>query len=606
MGFPGANRRSGFIPPIPALDGIRAIAVVAVLLYHADLLWAPGGFLGVEVFFVLSGFLITALLWSELTATGGLGFRGFWFRRARRLLPALFGLLVVTLAAFLIGWPHEIAAIRGDVAAAFSYSSNWYLIGVKRSYFQTFGRPSPFGHLWSLAIEEQFYLLWPLVITVLFARIRRPKRVAGFIGGAALLSASAMWILYNGADPSRVYYGTDTRAAGLLIGAALAVVWRPWTPGYKTRISPRMLEVAALGAGAILVWAFVRWDEFSSFTYRPGIQIVSLASAVLVAASVHPETRLHAILGWKPLRWIGRRSYGIYLWHWPVFVVTRPGIDIGWSSGPVLALRLGITLILAELSFRYLEEPVRRGALGRIGRRLVARARASRVQRRRLQLRWAGGSMAFLIAMALLVGGVVQAPAPALSAQQLALTQSRSTVSPVSTEQPDATAGLEPGATVGAGPLAVIAIGDSVMVDTANALSAQIPGIYVDAFVGRHLRGGISVLRSLRNAGRLGNVVVIHLGTNGAFTRTDFDSIMQVLAGVDRVVFVNLKVPRRWETSDNRTIGDGVARYANAVLVDWHNRWRECGTHVFWSDGIHPTPSGSACYARMVAAAIQP
>ncbi|TMK82755.1 MAG: acyltransferase, partial [Actinobacteria bacterium] len=173
MGFPGANRRSGYIPPIPALDGIRAIAVIAVLLYHADLLWAPGGFLGVEVFFVLSGFLITALLWSELVASGGLGFRGFWFRRARRLLPALFGLLLVTLAAFLIGWPHEIAAIRGDVAAAFTYSSNWYLIGVNRSYFQTVGRPSPFGHLWSLAIEEQFYLLWPLALVLLYKVVRR-------------------------------------------------------------------------------------------------------------------------------------------------------------------------------------------------------------------------------------------------------------------------------------------------------------------------------------------------------------------------------------------------------------------------------------------------
>jgi peptidoglycan/LPS O-acetylase OafA/YrhL len=603
MGFPGANKRSGFIPPIPALDGIRAIAVIAVLLYHADLLWAPGGFLGVEVFFVLSGFLITALLWSELIATGGLGFRGFWFRRARRLLPALFGLLVVVLAAFLIGWPHEIATIRGDVAAAFSYSSNWYLIGVKRSYFQTFGRPSPFGHLWSLAIEEQFYLVWPLLLTLLFARIRRPKRVAAYIGGAALLSASAMWIFYSSADPSRVYYGTDTRAAGLLIGAALAVVWRPWIPGYKSRIGPRTLELAAVGAGAILVWAFVRWDEFSSFTYRPGIQIVALASAVLVAASVHPETRLHAILGWKPLRWIGRRSYGIYLWHWPVYVVTRPGIDIGWSNGPVLVLRLAITLLLAELSFRYVEEPVRRGALGRIGRRLVARARTSRLQRRRLQLGWAGGSMAFLIAMALLVGGVVRAPAPALSASQLAL-ESKPTLPPVTTEQPDVPVRPNLGEQSGSGRYNVVAIGDSVMVDTQNALRAQISGIYVDAVVGRHTSGGVAILRRLRDANRLGDVVVIHLGTNGRLNSSDFDALMSVLTDVPRVVFVNLKVPRSWETPDNRAIAAGVKRYPNTVLVDWHNRWHECGTHVFWSDGVHPTPSGAACYARMVAAAI--
>ena len=603
MGFPGANRRSGYIPPIPALDGIRAIAVIAVLLYHADLLWAPGGFLGVEVFFVLSGFLITALLWSELVASGGLGFRGFWFRRARRLLPALFGLLLVTLAAFLIGWPHEIAAIRGDVAAAFTYSSNWYLIGVNRSYFQTVGRPSPFGHLWSLAIEEQFYLLWPLALVLLYKVVRRPKRVAGFIGGAALLSAIAMWVLYNGNDPSRVYYGTDTRAAGLLIGAALAVLWRPWTPGFKVKVSPRALELAALGAGAILVWAFWRWDEFSSFTYRPGLQLVSLASAVLVAASVHPETRLHAVLGWKPLRWIGRRSYGIYLWHWPVYVVTRPGIDLGWSSGPTLVLRLGLTLLLAELSFRYVEEPIRRGALGRLGTRFAARARTARVQRRRTQLGWATASLAFLLALGLIVGGVVSAPTPALSASQLALIHGVPAVAPVTTEHPDTTERSSASPTP---PLSVVAVGDSVMVDTQNALRAQIPGIYVDALVGRHLRGGISLLRSLRNQHRLGDVVVIHLGTNGAFTSADFDSIMQVLQGIQRVVFINLRVPRRWETPDNRTIAAGVRRYSNAVLLDWHNRWHECGTNVFWSDGIHPTPSGAACYARMVAAAVQP
>jgi peptidoglycan/LPS O-acetylase OafA/YrhL/lysophospholipase L1-like esterase len=602
MGFPGANRRSGYIPPIPALDGIRAIAVIAVLLYHADLLWAPGGFLGVEVFFVLSGFLITALLWSELTATGGLGFRGFWFRRARRLLPALFGLLLVTLAAFLIGWPHEIASIRGDVAAAFSYSSNWYLIAVKRSYFQSVGRPSPFGHLWSLAIEEQFYLLWPILLVLLFKLVRSPKKVATFIGGAALLSAAAMWLLYNANDPSGVYSGTHTRAAGLLIGAGLAIVWRPWTPGYKVKISPRVLELAALGAAAMLGWAFWRWDEFSSFTYRPGIQLVALASAVLVAASAHPETYLRAVLGWKPLRWIGRRSYGIYLWHWPVYVVTRPGIDIGWSSGPTLALRLGLTLLLAELSFRYVEEPIRRGALGRLGRRFASRARTPRVQRRRLQLGWATASGAFLLAVGLVVGGVVSAPTPALSASQLALIHGVPAVSPVTTEHPDTVSKTTPLT----GPVSVTAIGDSVMVDAQNALRAQIPGIYVDATVGRHTSGAVPLLRSLRNQGRLGDVVVIHLGTNGAFTTANFDAIMQVLQSVQRVVFVNLKVPRRWETPDNRALAAGVKRYANAVLVDWHNRWHECGTNVFWNDGIHPTPAGAACYARMIAAAIQP
>jgi hypothetical protein len=204
--------------------------------------------------------------------------------------------------------------------------------------------------------------------------------------------------------------------------------------------------------------------------------------------------------------------------------------------------------------------------------------------------------MATVLVGGLLIGGVVSAPAPALSAAQLGLTPAQS-VAPVTTEQPD----IRPGPS--SGPLIVTAIGDSVMLDTRNALRAQIPGIYVDARVGRHVSGAVPLLTALQRTGKLGNVVVIHLGTNGAFRAQDFDAIMQVLKYTNRVVFVNLRVPRRWETPDNRVIAAGVARYANAVLVDWHRRWRECGSNVFWSDGIHPTPSGSACYARMVAAA---
>jgi lysophospholipase L1-like esterase len=211
--------------------------------------------------------------------------------------------------------------------------------------------------------------------------------------------------------------------------------------------------------------------------------------------------------------------------------------------------------------------------------------------------------MAFLIAMTLLVGSVVRAPAPALSASQLGL-DTKPTLAPVTIEQPDAPVRPNLGEQSGSGLLSVVAIGDSVMVDTQNALRAQIHGIYVDAKVGRHTSGGVAVLRALRDAHRLGDVVVIHLGTNGRLNSSDFDELMSVLTDVPRVVFVNLKVPRSWETPDNRAIAAGVKRYPNTVLVDWHNRWHECGAHVFWNDGVHPTPSGAACYARMVAAAI--
>jgi lysophospholipase L1-like esterase len=222
------------------------------------------------------------------------------------------------------------------------------------------------------------------------------------------------------------------------------------------------------------------------------------------------------------------------------------------------------------------------------------------VQRRRLQLGWAGATLVLLLVGGLLVGGVVSAPAPALSAAQLGLLPVPS-IAPVTTEQPDIE---QPSIN---GPLRVTAIGDSVMVDTKPALRAQIPGIYIDALVGRHVSGAVPILLRLKAQNKLGNVVIIHLGTNGAFRAQDFDAIMRVLSNAERVVFVNLRVPRRWETPDNRVIAAGVARYPNAVLVDWHDRWRDCGRNVFWGDGIHPTPSGSACYARMVAAAaVQP
>jgi peptidoglycan/LPS O-acetylase OafA/YrhL len=601
------------MPSIPALDGVRALAVIAVLLYHADVLWMPGGFLGVEVFFVLSGFLITSLLWSERQSTGGIGLRGFWFRRARRLFPALLAMLAVVVATFLIGYPHEVARIRGDIAAALTYSSNWYGVFAKRSYFETFGRPSPFGHLWSLAIEEQFYVIWPLVVGFLLVRARNARRAAGWVLGAALASTAATWFLYSARDPSRVYFGTDTRAAGILIGAALAIVWRPWEREWHTHKRPHLLQVVALVGAFVIGWAFVRWDEFAAFTFRPGIQVVAIASALLIAALVHPRSWLAPVLGWQPLRAIGRRSYGIYLWHWPIFVLTRPGLDIHLTSGPVLAIRLALTFAVAEASFRYIEEPIRNGALGRLRHELFARHRRTpRIQRRRVG--WAGVSLVLVLDLVLMVGGVVHASAPVrvfsatTEAEQFPLPREQidgARLVSVGRSQPLAPPIILP--PIPDVPLVlahVDAIGDSVMVDAKTALRRRIKKVYIDAKVGRQVYDGIAVLRALRAANKLADVVVIHLGTNGMFTSTQFDTIMKILSGVREVVFVNVKVPRRWETPVNRTIAAGVNRYRHAVLVDWHDRWRACGGTVFGSDGVHLTANGASCYAALVAAAI--
>lgn len=358
---------------LPGLDGLRAIAVIAVLLYHAELsVW--GGFLGVESFFVLSGFLITSLLVGEWRLRGRINLVAFWLRRARRLLPALFLLLAVVLAFALLLLRSESSGLGGDTLAALGYVMNWHLIFSDRPYFDPTLRPPLLQHLWSLAIEEQFYLLWPLLCALGMRYLRSTGLLVVLLAGAAG-SVGLMTALYDpGADPSRVYYGTDTRAAALMLGSALAVVWTPGSaPAAGSRGVGLALDFAGLLALGGLLVAFASMYEFHPQLYRGGFALVAVGTAVLIAAVAHPGARLvAAVMAWAPLRWIGLRSYGIYLWHWPVFQVTRPYQDLPLEGWALLALRLTIVVVLAELSFRLVEMPVRRGALGRAWNRLRA------------------------------------------------------------------------------------------------------------------------------------------------------------------------------------------------------------------------------------------
>ncbi|MDQ1300437.1 MAG: hypothetical protein QG637_355, partial [Chloroflexota bacterium] len=398
------------LPYLPALDGLRALAVIAVLFYHADLRpqSVPGGFLGVEVFFTISGYLIASLLLSEWRETGRIALRQFWLRRARRLLPALFAVIIGALAFSVIFLPDEVASLRSDALAAFGYSTNWYLIFSNKSYFETVGRPSMLRHLWSLAVEEQFYVIWPLAFTLAMRRWRERSVLIGVIV-VALASAILMGVVYQpDVDPSRVYYGTDTRAAGILIGVALAFVWAPGrSEGRGARLPLDVIGFAALGA---LLFFCLKLAEFDPFLYRGGFTLVGLSAAILVAASVHRKSRiLPAVLGFPALRWVGLRSYGIYLWHWPVFMLTRPQLDTSLDGLPLLALRFGLTLILAEISFRLVETPVRSGVIGRSWHTLqLSEGR----QRRQLVLRWVSAATAILLVSVVLGSSVVRAQPP--------------------------------------------------------------------------------------------------------------------------------------------------------------------------------------------------
>ncbi|MEN9936172.1 MAG: hypothetical protein RLZZ387_2751 [Chloroflexota bacterium] len=366
------------LPYLPGLDGLRALAVAAVLLYHADLP-VYGGYLGVESFFVLSGFLITGLLLLDWQQGGRIDLKRFWVRRARRLLPALFLLLAGTLVLTAALLPGELVTLGHDTLAAVTYVTNWYLIAGEQSYFDAIERPPLLQHLWSLAIEEQFYVIWPLVCAVGLRFLRR----RGLLALTLLAAAGSAWLmaaLYDpGADPSRIYYGTDTRASALLLGAALAMVWVPGrVPAAGSRRVGALLD--AVGGVALLgiVAAYAMLHEQHPLLYRGGLLLVALGTALVIAASTHPAARaIPWLLERQPLRWIGLRSYGIYLWHWPVMMLTRPGVDVPYDGWLLQAGRIGLACMLAALSYAFVEQPIRRGALERVWRTLKERHAAS-------------------------------------------------------------------------------------------------------------------------------------------------------------------------------------------------------------------------------------
>jgi peptidoglycan/LPS O-acetylase OafA/YrhL len=361
---------------MPALDGLRGLAVLGVIAFHAGHL--TGGYLGVDLFFVLSGFLITSLLLVEHSDTATVALGHFWARRARRLLPAVFLVLgFVALYALVWATPVELDAIRGDGLATLLYVANWHAIAANGSYWAMFSEPSPLQHTWSLAIEEQFYLLWPFVVVALIVWLRRSPKLLFWVcvGGAAASAASLVVRYVPGSDPSRLYYGTDTRIAAILLGAALGCAGHVWGPVRSSRA--RMgLEAAGLAGVGFLAWAWFTVDGQAAILYRGGLLACGIAATAVIAAASHPEAGpIARVLGWAPLVAAGIISYGLYLWHWPIFVLVSPE-RTGWSEPVVLAVRLALTVAVAYASYRLVERPIRHGALTGWPARVAAPAAA--------------------------------------------------------------------------------------------------------------------------------------------------------------------------------------------------------------------------------------
>jgi peptidoglycan/LPS O-acetylase OafA/YrhL len=593
--------------------------VVAVLLYHADYSWMSGGFLGVDLFFVLSGFLVTGLCLSEQRRTGSIAISRFWGRRIRRLVPAQVTLLIALVVYVFLFHRPELYELRGQTIAALLAGTNWFLIASQNSYFDAIGRPPVLRHLWSLAIEMQFYLVWPPVLLVLLRRWGRDLRtLVGIMVGMALVSALLLAVWGSGADdPSRAYFSTFSRLTGLLLGAALAVLWRPSLLERAPigRRSDQVDRAAAIALGVVLLF-FVFATDTGAWMYRLGFLVFSIASVVLVAAACHPASRFASDrgVGHPVLVAIGARSYGIYLWHWPIYAFTRPGIDLGWGQTPTFVLRVVLTGLVSEACYRYVEVPWHRGerSLADV-RRWFARPADGRLGRP------LGVGVAAL-AVSVSVIAMVLAPVhrddtvAAIEAGEDLIesrrdtpvsrpaTPSGSVPTTVPVTRPGETTTIPAFGTADAGPV-VTAVGDSVMVGAAPGLYDQFDDdIYIDAKVARQAAGVADIVASLRTSRGLGDVLLVHIGTNGTFTEDQIRAVYDAAEGTP-VVFLTVRADRSWEGEVNATLAEVVPTLGGAYLADWH-AYADARGELFRPDSVHLTKEGVAVYADFVAAAL--
>jgi peptidoglycan/LPS O-acetylase OafA/YrhL len=589
------GRKAGEMGYQPGLDGVRALAIIGVLLYHADFDWLPGGFLGVDVFFVLSGFLITTLIIEEFERSGRVDFRRFYIRRARRLLPALF-LMLFVVGVFVALFARDAARAFGeDAASALLYVTNWWFIFADQSYFESIGRPALLRHLWSLAVEEQFYLIWPAIAYLLLRRNGRPL-VRWVALGAALLSTAwmAFVVQQSGApefaDASRAYFGTDTHLMGLLIGAALATVWRPGQLPTVIRPQARVI-LTAIGVAAILgtIWFFVFVTQFTGWLYRGGFLILALVVALVIATATHPALPIGRWLGSQPWRYIGQRSYGLYLWHWPIFMLTRPILDVPFDGLVNLGVRLALTFTVAEISFRFVEMPIRRGVLATWWKRYGPKAFLAPI-------------VVLVVAVAVLAASLFSTARPSLAeglAPDVAVALGVADGGPLEVliDEEAVPAAPEVSDAAANGPMSVL--GDSVVLGARSTIRDVIPGAKVDAEVARMPGAFIGRIKKLRARDKLSDVVVLHPGTNGVLPESMMREMLDLLAEVPTVLVVNSQMPRTWRKPNNDVIRTVVEDYPNATVVDWFRASKD-EPNFFASDGIHLTPAGARTFATLI------
>ena len=534
---------------IPSIDGLRALAVTAVVLYHLGIDWIPGGFLGVDLFFVISGYVITRLILDSIESANGLDIKEFYAARIRRLLPGLLVLLIVTSLAMALFAPDSVRRFVSDVPFVLSGTNNWHLVALHQDYFQAIGRPPLLQHTWSLAVEFQFYLIWPILLLFIWRRfgkqvVRRAALLIATFSGTALFLFSLQADNATAGRISHIYFGTDTHSLGLFLGSALAVSWIPrnLTPNISQRAQDFIDGIGVVGfVGLLCIFLFI--DETNATLYQIAFPLAGLFGCATIISIVHPASRFSPILSARFLLWIGQRSYGIYLWHWVVFQVTRPGADLTGSPFALNVARVLLVLILADISLRAIEIPIRRGLVQNWFRGIKYRTKVMQKRQRIF--------IAAISAFTLLLTG---------SSIAVAWQRDQSIVVEVKPE-------LElPQTVVSENSTGLWVTGDSVILGIRNKLGAAQDIALINARVGRQIQELITAVEE--DKVKVGSsTVVFNVGNNNSVSREDMVKLMELLKDQPKIIVVNTAVPRTWRDGNNKIISEVVSKYPNARLL---------------------------------------
>jgi len=567
---------------IPAIDGLRAVAVIAVMLYHLGFNWIPGGFLGVDLFFVISGYVITRLLLDSIQRSGGLDLRAFYMARIRRLLPPLVFMIITTIIFVGLWAPDTMRRLLGDTPFALFGGMNWWLVFRQTDYFEAIGRPPLLQHTWSLGVEAQFYLIWPLILLLVLRYFGKNKIPAAALliaafSGIALLVVSLQIDAASGSKVSHVYFGTDTHSIGLFLGAALAVRWIP--QNLEETVSRKAQDfIDGIGIFGFLgiIAAFLFIEESDPTLYKLAFPLAGIFGCAIITSIVHPASRFAPILSSKPFIWIGERSYAIYLWHWVVFQVTRPNFDLEGSSWALTALRVLIVFFLADISLRLVELPVRTGLIDYWFKGMKYRTK-------RVQLRQKAGVLLIVLAI---FGSAVSVASNAIAEGDRQLAELKEQLEAPLDPAPTNT--TEPGLWV---------TGDSVILGIRFELDARQNIGLINARVGRQAPELLEVITDDK-VNMSNSPIVLNLGNNNKLTEEQVAAIFEAIKDQPRIVIVNTAVPRPWRDDNNALISQYASIYG-AYLVDWA-AISEGHAEYFGSDGVHLAPAGVRAYVEAI------